>query len=99
MNAEIPDAQTIKNRTIRPNEGIPNISASKIIRQKAMIAIFLNLNDFSAESGMNINFFLPYYRGSALAQQYSDRNPGENGTDVNKYFRILCTKKQKNSYN
>jgi hypothetical protein len=60
MNAEIPDAQTIKNRKIRPREGIPNIKASKIIRQKAMMAIFLNLKDFSAESGMNINLFLPY---------------------------------------
>ena len=59
MKAEIPDAQTIKNRTIRPKEGIPNISASKIIKQNAIMDIFLNLNDFSAEPDMDINLFLP----------------------------------------
>jgi hypothetical protein len=55
MNAEIPDAQMIKNRTISPKEGIPNISASKIIKQKAMRPIFLNLNDFSLDTVMDIN--------------------------------------------
>ena len=55
MNAEIPDAQMIKNKTIRPTEGIPNTNASKNIRQKAMMPIFLKLNDFSLETVMNIN--------------------------------------------
>lgn len=52
MIAEIPDATTKKDTNTKPKKGIPNMNASKTSKQKAMIAIFLNLNDFSL--GLNI---------------------------------------------
>ena len=56
MIAEIPDATPKKNTINNPKKGVPNTKASKTIKQKAMIAIFLNLNDFSLGQSIAINF-------------------------------------------
>ena len=55
MIAEIPDPKTKKDKIIKPKKGIPKMKASKTTKQKAMIAIFLNQNDFSLGLSIAIN--------------------------------------------
>lgn len=77
MIAEIPDATTKKNIIIKPKEGVPNIKASKTIKQKAMIAIFLNRNDFSLGLSRAINLFSTYLSGSAVLLRAVEQSRSE----------------------
>ncbi len=59
MIADIPDAKTNKTKIIEPKMGMPTKKASKTDKQKAMMAIFLNRNDFSLGLSMATNLLLP----------------------------------------